>query len=839
MRQIFFLFAFGWIVGAVAYAQPGSLDMTFNAADVGFDAGKGFSPAKIRTMLRLPDGKILVGGEFTHFDGELRSVLLRLHADGTVDKTFTHGGVLSGEVRALARQSDGKILLGGNFLVNNGAKGRHITRLNPDGSLDESFVPTWPDGPVDAVTLMPNGRIVIAGDFLRVANMKAHRIARLNPNGSLDMAFDSGSGVSGRIYAMRPLADGRLIIAGFISSYNGVNVDQIGRVLPNGAWDPTFHVSKVLSGVVYSIDLQPDGKIIVGGRIYADLAQSIGRLNPDGTIDKTFKAGTGFNRDVLGVALQPDGKILVCGDFDLYDGQVATGRIARLNADGSLDSGFDFNAEFNGPVQAMALQEDGKIVVAGDFSYYGGVYYRRTLARLNPNGTLDESYQHRPIGFDSDVFRMAIQPDGKIVVVGSFGHFYDKRRSRIARLNPDGTLDETFGSNVVGSGFDLSPRSIAIQPDGKILLAGPFFSYGPQLAMHTVRLNADGTRDSTFDVGFKWENFVHTISLQPDGKIIAGGEFLAFGNVPRRGIARLNSNGTLDLTFNPGSGFDGGWGVYLTELQSDGKILAVGSFTSFDGKPANYIARLNQNGTLDETFSPPAGGPNDLVYALALQPDGKILISGDFTQYGNLSQPRLARLNADGTLDNTFQVGSGLNMGATSIVVEPDGKIIIAGNFTSYNGTPVRRIARLNPNGTLDPTFNTGQGFNDIVYHLLRQPHDGKILAGGRFTGYNGTGRNRIARLFSGQGVSVSESDFGMALKCYPNPTFGEVFVDLGQMFPDIQVIVRNAVGRTVSTHRFGAAQVLRWHLDGASGLYFAEVRSGDGKATVVKIVKR
>lgn len=838
MKKFFFLFAFVWLLDAVVCAQPGSLDLTFNPGDVGFDAGKGFSPAKVRVMLPLPDGKVLVGGEFTHFDGESRNILLRLNTDGSVDKSFSHGGMLSGEIRALVRQADGKILVGGSFLVANGIKGRNITRLNPDGSLDESFVPTWPTNSVNAIALLPNGKIIIGGEFSRVANILTFGLARLNSNGSYDPSFNVGSGVSGTIYSMHPLPDGRLLIAGFITGYNGNIANQIARLLPDGSWDPTFNISWDILGTVRDIELQSDGKIILGGGFSTDRARGVTRLNPNGTPDTTFKAGTGFNRAVLDIALQPDGKILVCGEFDLYNNQVATGRIARLNANGSLDTGFDFNAEFNGTVQAMALQNDGKVVVAGDFSYYGGVHYRRTLARLNPDGTLDESYQHRPIGFDWDVFRMALQPDGKIIAVGGFGHFYDKRRPRIARLHPDGTLDETFGSGVVGAGFDLGPHSIAIQPDGKILVAGPFFSYGANLATHTARLNPDGTLDPTFDVGFKWENFVYTISLQPDGKIVAGGEFLAFDNVPRRGIARLNADGTLDTTFDPGSGFDGGWGVAFTELQPDGKILAVGSFTSFNGKPAHYIARLNSNGTLDETFSPPAGGPDDIVHTLTLQSDGKMLISGDFLQYSNRSQPRLARLNPDGSLDDTFQVGSGPDNVVTSIVVEPDGKIIIAGDFTMYNGTPVHRIARLHPNGLLDPTFDVGGGFNEIVYHLLRQPNDGKILAGGRFTGYNGIGRNRIARLFGGPSTSVSEGDFGAALKSYPNPTLGEVFVDLGQTYPEVQVLVRNTLGQEVAFKRFSAVQVLRWHLDGPPGLYFAEVRSSDGKVAVVKMVK-
>jgi uncharacterized delta-60 repeat protein len=232
--------------------------------------------------------------------------------------------------------------------------------------------------------------------------------------------------------------------------------------------------------------------------------------------------------------------------------------------------------------------------------------------------------------------------------------------------------------------------------------------------------------------------------MQPDGKVLIGGDFdQLYGASPRNRIARLNVDGTLDATFDPGTGANDE--VLRLALQSDGKVLIGGRFTEVGGVARNRIARLNANGTLDATFDP-GTGTNGTPWHLALQPDGKVLIGGSFTEVNGVARNRIARLNANGTLDAAFNPGTGTNGAPLHLALQPDGKVLIGGEFTEVDGVARNRIARLNANGTLDTTFNPGAGADYIVNSVSVQP-DGKVLIGGWFTQVGGEAHPRIARL--------------------------------------------------------------------------------------------
>jgi uncharacterized delta-60 repeat protein len=157
--------------------------------------------------------------------------------------------------------------------------------------------------------------------------------------------------------------------------------------------------------------------------------------------------------------------------------------------------------------------------------------------------------------------------------------------------------------------------------------------------------------------------------------------------------------------------------VNVLSIQSDGKILVGGSFTTYKGLTQNYIVRLNTDGSLDSTFDVGVGFDNQ-VRAITIQPDGKILVGGNFTTYKGLTQTRIVRLNTDGSLDSTFDVGTGFNTLVLSLLTQSDGKILVGGNFSTYKGLTQNFIARLNIDGSLDSTFNIGTGFNSTVFEI-------------------------------------------------------------------------------------------------------------------------
>jgi uncharacterized delta-60 repeat protein len=345
-------------------------------------------------------------------------------------------------------------------------------------------------------------------------------------------------------------------------------------------------------------------------------------------------------------------------------------------------------------------------------------------------------------GFNNNVRITQQQSDGKILVAGQFTSYSGISANRIIRLNSGGTIDNTFN---IGSGFDNTVMDIQVQSDGKILVGGFFTSYNGQSRNYLIRLNSDGSIDNTFNIGSGFDLFVFDIQLQPDGKILVGGDFSSYNGTSRLYIIRLNSDGSIDNTFVIGSGFSNS--VENIRLQSDGKILVGGRFTSYSGVSRNRIIRLNSGGTIDTSFSIGSGFSNT-VRDIRLQSDGKIIATGIFSSYSGVSVNSMIRLNSDGSIDNTFNIGSGFDNAISDMEVQTDGKILVGGDFSSYNGTSRNRIIRLNSDGSVDNTFNIGSGFNNSVFEIQPQP-DGKILVGGNFTTYNGTSKNGIIRLTS------------------------------------------------------------------------------------------
>lgn len=750
------------------FSQPGELDTTFNFGKPhSFFAnpnnplpGQGANSSILATTLQ-PDGKVLIGGDFTNYNGWSINHIARLNANGTLDASFNPGtgpaGVPFPNVRAMALQPDGKILIGGNFTSYNGVPRNRIARLNSDGSLDVSFNPgTGANSDILSLVLQTDGKIIIGGGFTDFNGTAINRIARINADGSLDATFNPGTGTNATVLSLGLQPDGKIIVVGSFTSYNGGTINRIARLNADGSLDATFNPGTGANSTVRSLYLQPDGKIFIVGDFttFNGTARNyITRLNSDGSLDATFDPGTGAISSIESLTLQPDGKLIIGGGFASYNGTTIN-FIARVDSDGSLDATFNpgTGANSTGTIRSLSLQPDGKILVGGAFTRFDGTAQSR-ITRLNPNGTVDATFNPDTgaNGAAGPVRSIAIQPDGKMLIGGDFVSVNAKARRMIARLNVEGTLDATFDP---GTGANSTVAVVALQPDGNILVGGGFTDFNGTAINRIVRLNANGTLDATFNPGTGANFPVLSIALQPDGKILIGGSFSTINGVSRNSIARLNADGSLDASFNPGTG---ALGIQYLALQPDGKVLIGGSFTSYNSTTQNRIARLNADGSLDATFNI-GTGVNGVVFTLALQPDGKILIGGDLTSYNGTAVNDLARLNSDGSLDGTFNPGTGPAgipfPSIRALTVQSDGKILIGGNFTSFNGTPRNHISRIDASGSLDATFNPGVGANSDIWSIGLQT-GGKVLIGGNFTSYNNIGRSRVARILESPAAAV------------------------------------------------------------------------------------
>ena len=253
---------------------------------------------------------------------------------------------------------------------------------------------------------------------------------------------------------------------------------------------------------------------------------------------------------------------------------------------------------------------------------------------------------------NNPVYTLAVQPDGKILVGGLFGTIGGGARTRVARILSNGRLDTSFDPGIIaGTAVSISVYALALQSDDKVVISGEFDEVADQERMNIARLNADGSLDAAFNPGAN--STAYALKIQPDGKIIVGGLFSSLGGQAKKCIGRLNADGSLDTAFNPTTD-----GIILSiALQADGKIVVGGWFTLMDNQPRQSIARLNADGTLDSTFLQTNSANDDVhcdVQCLAIQADGKIIIGGDFAAIDGQERNNIARLNADGSLDTTF-----------------------------------------------------------------------------------------------------------------------------------------------------------------------------------------
>jgi uncharacterized delta-60 repeat protein len=803
------------------------------------------------------DGKIVVAGT-TQYGGALSCGIVRYNTNGSLDTTFDGDGKTIVQInnswfcRAVAIQTDGKIVVAGDSNIK-----FTVVRLNTDGSLDTSFdsdgiVTTAIVGIQDiakAVAIQPDGKIVVAGvSYIGMNNsyyVREFALVRYNTDGSLDTTFDSDGKVTTAISdygntanAVAIQADGKIVAAG--ESFDYVSFDfAVVRYNADGSLDTTFDgdgkvTTRFGSGndIARAVAIQTDGKIVAAGQNDDNnLELAVVRYNTDGSLDTTFdddgKVAT--RRQVLfdeptAVAIQPNGKIVTVNtSYNVTGGWSFT--VVRYNTDGTLDTTFDNDGIVSTDVgyynfgNAVAIQTDGRIVVAGA-SRSDTTSFDFSAVRYNVDGSLDTTFDTdgkvtTNIGVPSSEARsVAIQSDGKIVAVGS----------HIVRYNVDGSLDTTFaGIGLATTNF--LPNDVAIQIDGKIVMAGTNY-YSPNGAFVVVRLNPDGSMDTTFDIDGKVTteisnlNAITAVAIQTDGKIVAAG-FTSTNNSNRAfAVVRYNIDGSLDTTFDSD-------GIVITTalspydrandvaIQADGKIVVAGSaYNSSIYRNYFAVVRYNTDGSLDTTFDgdgkviTPILNNDSVANAVAIQMDGKIVAAGysdnDFA---------VVRYNIDGSLDTGFDedgkvITTVLNSVeiATAVAIQMDGKIIAAGSSRDGNSNSDFALVRYNTDGSLDNSFTNQSAFlygtgGKVTLDFLRGSEDylrdialdsiGRVVAVGESNGLFA-----VARV---QGDIAPVTNFSVSGRVKSGKNgIGNVVVSLADS---------SGANRTVRTNSFGYYQ--------------------------------
>ncbi len=676
-----------WTCTALAQI-PGSIDASFNPFEN--------TPANelradvIYKVLEQPDGKILVGGSFPLFRGQIANGIVRLNADLSPDVNFVFDNTGNGTVWSIALQSDGKILVGGEFNRYAGSTSKNIVRLMPNGTVDASFnAGTGADAMVTAIAVLGNGQIMVGGQFTSFDGKPAGRMVRLNSNGSVDITLDTSGLFDNSPNVILPQGD-KWVVAGNMTSCRG---NTIGR---------------------------------------------IARINADGNCDNTFQAGTGSSGTIHDMKFDQQGRILLAGFINNFNGQNAR-HLTRLSAEGAVDVPFQTGTVFDFYTRALNIHSDGTITVMGLFKQFNNQLVGHAV-NITENGANTNAITGID-GFQFPPFTYTELSNGNIIVASGYSHYLEENVYMIGVYDKSG---EIVHRNTHTKGFNGSIQVTKELKDGRIMVGG-FFNYynGEYTGNALARLNPDGTLDTSFRIGAGFNSLVQDIEVQPDGKLILAGFFSEFDGTTSRSIIRLLPNGEIDPSFHIGSGFINA--VYDVELLDNGKILAVGSFTMYNGTAANRIVRLNPDGSRDETFLTGAGFNSSVLRAKVLQ-DGRIVLAGLFTNYQNQPFSRIIRLNADGTIDTSFNPGTGADANINVFASDQEGRIYIGGGFRHFDGVEVNRVARLLPDGSRDASFIVGAGFDSDVYSM-NIDRRGRLLVGGLFSKYDDKNAILVARL--------------------------------------------------------------------------------------------
>jgi uncharacterized delta-60 repeat protein len=352
---------------------------------------------------------------------------------------------------------------------------------------------------------------------------------------------------------------------------------------------------------------------------------------------------------------------------------------------------------------------------------------------------LDLSYRPDSIS-PGGIRTVATQNDGKILVgkTSAIGKYC------LYRLSTDGTLDTSFHAKFDGYFTEIS--SIGIQADQKIIVGGIFNYYDSTVTNHIVRLNHDGSMDSSFNIGSGFNDGVYRIVIQSNGNIIVGGRFTSYNGITCNHLASLLPNGNIDTSFHTAVGATGD--VEAIAVQKDGKVVIGGDFDYYGGRWSIRIARVNTDGSADTTFFA-LPGANKIVTDIAINDDSTIFIVGNFDNYEFQTHNHIAKLNDNGHVDATFNSGNGANAVIWDIELLKNRNILLGGGFSNYNGMLYNGIVQIDNNGALDTLFKSKPGTNNQSVNAIATQPDGKIIIAGQFTSYNDTTRYYCARLYN------------------------------------------------------------------------------------------
>ncbi len=624
-------------------SESGVVSSTFAIPVFGPPDLKNFNSIEV-----LPDGSMLAGRWFSASLVNQFAELVKLNANGIADQSFSvsnqffGNGSLLPQIKKIAVQSDGKILVCGTFSSFGNIARMRFLRLNVNGTLDVDFNPAQTlNGNISDFILLSNGKILIRGTFTTQNGNPKRYLSLLHSDGSEDTAFAIGNSFesSAQLRALGEDAELNIIVGGSFTSFGGTARKSIVKITQTGVLSSSFMQTDLPNGDINVLCVTNSNQVFTFGTFTQFgsnlVAGKIAWLHTNGSLDVAKSKYHGTNSGVT-CAKQSNEKILVGGSFSVYNTSNVS-KLIRLNSDGTLDTTFQATGLEVISVNDIEILAGDKILIAGKF-LLPNQSQEYVIVRLLPDGAIDTTFTPFFLAPNLSIFDLLGANDGKFYANGFING------GAVRRFNSNGTIDSTF--NVQGQNAFLQVSDWRIQPDGKLLIAANFYYTSGSPERRLVRFNTNGSVDTSFTFSnMPQSNRVNAIQLLPNGQIMVGGSFQSYNNVVVNNVIRINSNGTLDTSFNSaGAGFAGS--VRNLFCESNGNVILTtdGNYV-LNGFSRVGVSRVLANGTLDSAFTQRFLGLN--LARIMPHMNSKLLFFGSFQGYQNSTYNNIVRVHTD------------------------------------------------------------------------------------------------------------------------------------------------------------------------------------------------
>ena len=827
------------------------LDPSFHIAEI-------YGEANIDDAAQMPDGKYVVAGGFNRANGQPSKGLARFDAAGVEDQTFRQnlsGATVSPRAFSaikLVPMGNGQLLVLGDYTLG-AVQRRNLFRLNADGTLDPTLdlllsVPGYQPELRQAI-VQPDGRILLSGYNLMPISYNMPQVFRVLSDGSPDSSFSPPPPTMSSPILMLLQPDGKVFLANVGASPGGGN--PLVRLNSNGSLDVNFQsLVRFIPGheSINGIALDANGKLLVQGDFSVSGPQWLCRLLSNGTFDPSFFAPASLRgRYCRQVEVLPNGHILLLDAPFTSTGTSypLSSQLVQLEANGAIDAAFQPGSGPDGELFGIRPLANGNFLTWGRQYNFAG--QRRTVALVQGGGGLDAAFApllQQP-GAVKEVVREA---DGKLLVSGFFNAIDGHLTDRIARLLPNGQPDPAFSRRLPTSanGYDTA---LAAQADGKVLVGSQAFSVDRTTATTTLaRLMQSGTVDTTFTPVLSRLDAYGVSLLAPlaNGQVLVGGSFVDAAG--KANLTRLNADGSVEPTFAPSATQPF---IYAGFVQANGSIVCV--VPSMPYHDRNLIQRLLPTGAPDPSFTyvSIAGGGQSSPYGPAVI--APLPATGGYVSGGVFTNTQVMAVTTATGSDVTsfaspfrpiyYSASQYYRSGINALAVQSDGRILVGGYMqqNSQGASPVNLLARLEPNGQLDTTFDANflstsssnpgqQAVSGSVNALLVQP-DGALLVGGYVFRAGSQAVTGLVRVLA-TGVLSARAVTAAHTEVWPVPAQARLSLKLEAAARPRQVTLFDALGKAVLTQVVTQTELTLDVAALARGLYVLRVDYAGGPVT-------